>query len=49
MILYETLTPGYAKLMSFKQDETAVHGWHSTVNLAVRMREGYARPWRCVV
>ena len=31
--LYETLTPGYAMLMSPKQDETAVHGCHSTGTL----------------
>ena len=33
VILYETLTPGYAMLMSLKQDETAVHGCHSTGTL----------------
>ena len=33
MILYETLTPGYAMLMSPKQDDTAVHGCHSTGTL----------------
>ena len=33
VILYETLTPGYAMLMSSKQDETAVHGCHSTGTL----------------
>ena len=29
----ETLTPGYAMLMSPNQDETAVHGCHSTGTL----------------
>ena len=33
VILYETLTPGYAMLMRPKQDETAVHGCHSTGTL----------------
>ena len=33
MILYETLTPGYAMLTSPNQDETAVHGCHSTGTL----------------
>ena len=33
VILYETLTPGYAMLMSPKQDETAVHGCHFTGTL----------------
>ena len=33
MILYETLTPGYAMLMSPNKDETAVHGCHSTGTL----------------
>ena len=33
MISYETLKPGYARLMSPKQDETAVHGCHSTGTL----------------
>ena len=33
MILYETLTPGYAMLMSPNQDETAVHGCHSMSTL----------------
>ena len=33
VILYETLTPGYAMRMSPTQDETAVHGCHSTGTL----------------
>ena len=33
VILYVTLTPGYAMLMSPKQDETAVHGCHFTGTL----------------
>ena len=38
MILYETLTPGYAMLMSPKQDETAVHDCHSTGTACVKVR-----------
>ena len=38
MILYETLTPGYAMLISPKQDETAVHDCHSTGTACVKVR-----------
>ena len=38
MIFCETLTLGYAMLMSPNKDETAVHGYHYPGDMAVRMR-----------
>ena len=40
MIFDESLTPGYAMLMSPNEDKTAVHGCHYPGNMVVRMRNG---------
>ena len=44
MIFCETLTPGYAMLMSPNKDETAVHGCGCPGDMAVRMRKVLAIP-----
>ena len=49
MIFCETLTPGYAMLMSPNKDETAVHGCHCPGDMAVLMRKVLAIPRSCVV
>ena len=49
MIFCETLTPGYAMLMSPNKDETAVHGCHCPDDMAVRMRKVLAIPRSCAV
>ena len=49
MIFCETLTPGYAMLMSPNKDETAVHGCGCPGDMAVRMRKVLAIPRSCVV
>ena len=36
---------GYAMLMRPNKAETAVHGCHCPGDMAVRMRQGLARPW----
>ena len=43
MIFCETLTPGYAMLMSPNKVETALHGCHCPGDRAVRMRKVLAR------
>ena len=49
MVFCETLTPGYAMLMSPNKDETAVHGCHWPGDMAVHMRKVLALPRSCVV
>ena len=49
IIFSETLTPGYAMLMSPNKDETANHGCHCPGNMAVRMRKVLAIPRSCAV
>ena len=41
----QSLTDGYAMLMSPSKGEIAVHGCHFPRDMAVRMREVMARPW----
>ena len=45
MIVSETIA-GYAMLMSPNKDETAVHGYHCRVDIAVRVRKVLAIPRR---
>jgi len=40
----QSLTDGYAMLMSPSKGKTAVHGCHCQRDMAVRMREVMARP-----
>ena len=41
----QSLTDGYAMLMSPSKGETAVHGFHCLRDIAVHMHEVRARPW----